>query len=42
MEHSILIVEDHDALRSALRRWAEHVLPRYCVIQASNAEQALA
>lgn len=41
MENSILIVEEDDAWRAALRGWAEDVLPRYRVIEAANAEEAL-
>ena len=41
MSPTILIVEDHDAMRSALREWLETVFPHCRVIEAANAEQAI-
>lgn len=41
MENSIRIVEEHDALRGALRAWAARVLPRYRVIEAASDEEGL-
>jgi len=42
MSPTILIVEDHDAMRSALREWLETVFPHCRVIEAANAKEAIA
>lgn len=41
MSPTILIVEDHDAMRSALREWLETVFPHCRVIEAANAREAI-
>ena len=42
MPATILIVEDQDDVRRALRYWLELEFPRYRVIGAASGEQALA
>jgi len=37
----ILIVEEHDFLRQALRRWLETMFPECQVIEATNGQQAM-
>jgi DNA-binding NarL/FixJ family response regulator len=39
---TILLVEDHDTVRKALRDWLEVELPQYRVIEAANGEDAVA
>jgi DNA-binding NarL/FixJ family response regulator len=41
MDSTILIVDDNDGLRIALRDWLEMMLPQYGVIDAGSAEEAL-
>ena len=41
MSPTILIVEDHDAMRCALREWLETVFPHCHVIEAANGEEAI-
>jgi DNA-binding NarL/FixJ family response regulator len=38
----ILIVEDHDAVRRALRDWLEVEFPQYRVIEVASGEEAIA
>ena len=42
MSATILIVEDHDAVRESLRDWLEAVFPQCHVVQAASGEEALA
>jgi len=42
MPETILIVEDHDAVRRSLRDWLEVVFPLCRVLEASSGEEALA
>ncbi len=42
MATTILIVEDHEAVRKALRDWLEEVFPQYGVIDAASGEEAMA
>jgi DNA-binding NarL/FixJ family response regulator len=42
MPATILIVEDHDNVRKALRDWLELEFPQYRVIEAANGEEAIA
>lgn len=42
MPATILIVEDHDAIRVALRDWLKIKFPRCRVIQAASGEEAMA
>jgi DNA-binding NarL/FixJ family response regulator len=39
---TILIVEDHDAVRRSLRDWLEAVFPQYGFIEATSGEEAVA
>jgi DNA-binding NarL/FixJ family response regulator len=39
---TILIVEDHDAVRRSLRDWLEAVFPQYGFIEAASGEEAVA
>jgi len=41
MQGTILIVDDHDAVRRSLRDWLEVEFPRWRVIGAASAEEAL-
>jgi two-component system invasion response regulator UvrY len=41
MRASILIVEDHDTLRKALRQWLEVAFPCCYVLEAASGEEAL-
>lgn len=41
MAAAILIVEDHDAVRHALRDWLEITLPGFLVIETNSAEEAI-
>ena len=41
MSASILIVEDHEKVRQALRKLIEVKFPHYQVIEASNGEEAI-
>jgi len=41
MPPAILIVEDHDTVRMALRDWLKMEFPRYRVIEATSAEEAI-
>jgi DNA-binding NarL/FixJ family response regulator len=42
MPETILIVEDHDVVRMALRRWLEATLPEYFIAEVPRAEDAIA
>ena len=42
MSATVLIVEDHDAVRAALRDWLIVQYPRCRIIQAASGEEALA
>jgi len=42
MPATILIVEDHDAVRRSLRDWLEVEFPRCRVIEAGSGEEAIA
>jgi len=42
MTATILIVEDHDAVRKSLRDWLEVEFPQYRVIEATSGEEAIA
>ena len=42
MPETILIVEDHDALRMSLRTWLEYKIPGIFVAVASSGEEAVA
>jgi DNA-binding NarL/FixJ family response regulator len=42
MPTTILVVDDHDAVRTALRQWLEVVFPQSRVVEACNGEQAIA
>lgn len=42
MPTTILIVEDHDVLRRALRRWLEIMFPKCHIIEATREAQAIA
>ena len=42
MPVTILIVEDHDAVRTSLREWLEAVFPEYLVMEATSGEEAVA
>ena len=42
MPATILIVEDHDAIRRALRDWLEVEFPQCRVIEAASGEEAIA
>lgn len=42
MSATVLIVEDHDAVRTALRDWLTVQYPRCRIIQAASGEEALA
>jgi len=42
MPATILIVEDHDAVRRSLRDWLEVEFPQCRVIEAASGEQAIA
>ncbi|MFQ6101338.1 MAG: response regulator transcription factor [Anaerolineae bacterium] len=42
MSPTILIVEDHNAMRSALREWLETMFPQCHVVEAASAEEAIA
>jgi DNA-binding NarL/FixJ family response regulator len=42
MRETILVVEDHEAVRRSLRDWLEVEYPQCRVIEASSAEEALA
>jgi DNA-binding NarL/FixJ family response regulator len=42
MPTTILIVEDHDAVRGSLREWLETVFPQCRVIEAASGEEAVA
>jgi DNA-binding NarL/FixJ family response regulator len=42
MSATILIVEDHDAVRASLREWLKAVYPQYRILDASTGERALA
>ena len=42
MPETILIVEDHDDVRRALRDWLELEFPRCRVIEAASGEEAVA
>lgn len=37
----VLIVEDHDTLRAALRDWIEHIVPGASVFSAASVQEAL-
>lgn len=39
---TILIVEDHPAVRCGLRDWLEDAFPEYRVIEAVSGEEAVA
>lgn len=41
MPVNIMIVEDHKAIRMALRNWLEIVFPKTCVTEAISGEEAL-
>ena len=41
MPATILIVEDHDAVRRSLRDWLEAVFPQYRIIEAASGEEAV-
>ena len=41
MQATILIVEDHQALRSSLRDWLETVFPSCHVIEAASGEESI-
>jgi len=41
MQPTILIVEDHDAVRRLLREWLETVFPQCRVIEAASGEEAI-
>lgn len=40
-QETILIVEDHETVRTALREWLEVVYPKSRVIEAASGEQAI-
>jgi len=42
MPITILIVEDHEAVRSLLREWLLAAFPQCCVIEATSGEEAIA
>jgi DNA-binding NarL/FixJ family response regulator len=42
MSSTILIVEDHDGLRTALHDWLTAVLPDCCLLEATSGEEAVA
>jgi DNA-binding NarL/FixJ family response regulator len=42
MPVTILIVEDHDAVRRSLREWLEAVFPQCRVLEAATGEEAIA
>lgn len=42
MPITILIVEDHEAVRSLLREWLLTAFPQSCVIEATSGEEAIA
>jgi DNA-binding NarL/FixJ family response regulator len=41
MPTTILIVEDHDAVRGSLREWLETIFPQCRVIEAASGEEAV-
>ena len=41
MSATILIVEDHEAMRQALRGWLEITFPGCCVIEAADGKEAI-
>jgi two-component system invasion response regulator UvrY len=41
MPTTILIVEDHDAVRGSLREWLETMFPQCHVVEAASGEEAL-
>ena len=41
MQSTILVVEDHDAVRKSLREWLETVFPQHHVIEAASGEEAI-
>jgi DNA-binding NarL/FixJ family response regulator len=41
MYETILIVEDHDAMRQSLRKWLEMAFPQYRVAEAKSGEEAV-
>lgn len=42
MPSTILVVDDHDGVRTALRHWLEAVFPQSRIVEASSGEQAIA
>lgn len=42
MGGTILVVDNHDALREALRTWLEAVLPGHVIVEATSGEEAIA
>jgi DNA-binding NarL/FixJ family response regulator len=42
MPTTVLIVEDHDAVRRSLREWLETVFSQCCFIEAASGEEAVA
>jgi len=42
MPTTILIVEDHDAVRRSLREWLEVVFPQHRFVEAASGEEAVA
>lgn len=42
LETTILLVDDHEALRRALREWIETLFPACRIIEAASGEEALA
>jgi DNA-binding NarL/FixJ family response regulator len=42
MSSTILIVEDHEAVRSSLRDWLKGVFPQCDVVEAASGEEAIA
>jgi DNA-binding NarL/FixJ family response regulator len=41
MPTTILIVEDHDAVRGSLREWLETVFPQCHILEAASGEEAV-
>ena len=41
MSKTILIVEDHNATRTALRRWLAEVWPQHLILEAASGEEAI-
>ncbi|MBN1936814.1 MAG: response regulator transcription factor [Anaerolineae bacterium] len=41
MQNSIMIVEDHSAVRASLHAWLEMSFPQYRIIEATNGRQAV-